>query len=81
MTLSQLTELLGWASLINISFLCIATFSLIIMRGFITDVHSQLFNMSKEELPNIYFTYLANYKSLSLIFFVVPYISLKLMGN
>ena len=80
-TLSQITELLGWASIINIGFLLLATICLICMKESITTIHSQLFNISKEELPAIYFNYLASYKAMSLIFCVVPYISLKLMGN
>ena len=80
-TLSQITELLGWASIINIGFLLIAGVCLVLMRGFVTSTHSKLFNISEEELPAIYFTYLANYKTISVIFFIVPYISLKIMGH
>ncbi|GEM_PF-4251681 len=32
-TLSQLTELLGWASVINISYLLLATTIIVFMRG------------------------------------------------
>ena len=80
MTLSQVTELLGWASILNIVFLLITTASLVLMREFVISTHSKMFNISKDELPAIYFTYLANYKVISLIFFIVPYISLKIMG-
>ena len=79
-TLSQITEFLGWASIINMAFLFIATLGLIFMRDFVTSTHSKLFNISKEKLPAIYFNYLANYKTTALIFFVIPYISLKIMG-
>jgi hypothetical protein len=80
-TLSQVTEFLGWASIINIGFLLVATICLILMKDFATSIHSQLFNIDKKELPAIYFNYLANYKILSLVLCVVPYVSLKLMGN
>ena len=80
-TLSQITEFLGWASIINMGFLLVVTICLIFMKDFVTSTHSRLFNISEEELPAIYFNYLANYKTLSLILCVVPYISLKLMGT
>ena len=79
-TLSELTEFFGWASIINISFLFLAALSLVLMRDFIVSIHSKLLNISKEELPTLYFNYLANYKVVSLVFFLIPYISLKIMG-
>ena len=79
-TLSELTEFFGWASIINISFLFLATLSLVLMRDFIVSIHSKLLNISKEELPTLYFNYLANYKVVSLVFFLIPYISLKIRG-
>ena len=80
-TLSQITEFLGWASIINMAFLLLATLSLVVMKDFVTTTHSKLFNISKTELPAIYFNYLASYKTTALIFCVIPYISLKIMGH
>ena len=80
MTLSQLTELLGWASIINISFLALATIIIVLMREKISSIHGKMFGINTEDLPQNYFNYLANYKTLSLIFCVAPYVSLKIMG-
>ena len=79
-TLSQITELLGWASIINIAFLTLATISIVLMREKISTIHSKMFGINKEYLSQIYFNYLANYKILSLVFCVAPYVSLKIMG-
>lgn len=79
-TLSQLTELLGWASIINIGFLLLATLSIVLMRDKVSAIHSRMFGISKKDLLPIYFNYLANYKLLSLIICLVPYLSLKIMG-
>lgn len=79
--ISQLTELLGWASAINIGFLIFATILLVTLRSSIASMHSKLFGIPEDELSNLYFNYLANYKTLSLVLVVVPYLSLKLMGN
>lgn len=79
-TLSAITEFLGWATIINLGFLCITTISIVWMRDFIITTHSKLLNIKKESLPELYFNYLASYKSLALIFCVVPYLSLKVMG-
>jgi hypothetical protein len=81
MTLTQLTELLGWASVLNIGFLFFATILLVIMKPLITTLHSKIFGISKNDLSLIYFKYLANYKMLSFVFIVAPYLSLKIMGQ
>ena len=79
-TVSQLTELLGWASILNIGMLIFASIALVTMKSTITSMHSKTFAIPEQELALIYFKYLANYKMLSLIFNVAPYIALKIIG-
>jgi hypothetical protein len=81
MTLSQLTELLGWASILNIGMLLFASIILVLMKSFITSVHSKMFGVLESDLSIIYFKYLASYKTLSFIFMISPYVSLKIMGH
>ena len=80
-TLTQVTEMLGWASILNIGFLFFTTIMLITMKSLIVSMHSKMFGIPENELSLIYFKYLANYKTLSLIFIVTPYIALKIMGQ
>jgi len=80
-TLSQLAELLGWASVINIGILLFTTLLLILMKNTITSIHSKMFGIPENELAVIYFRYLANYKTLTLIFFICPYFAIKLIGE
>lgn len=79
-TLSQLTTLLGWASLINIGYLLLSTFILIFMHGWITAIHSKLFRLNAKVLELKYFEFLSNFKVITMIFFVAPYFALKIMG-
>ena len=80
-TLSQLTELLGWASILNIGMLLFASMMLVLMRSFVTSIHRKMFGIPENDLSIIYFKYLANYKTLSFIFIIAPYIALKIMGQ
>ena len=80
-SLTQITELLGWASLLNVGFLIFASLLLVTMKSSIASLHSKMFGIPSDELPVIYFNYLANFKTLSLIFIVAPYISLKIMAT
>lgn len=80
-TLSQLTELLGWASVLNLGFLTLSTVLLIALKPMVSSIHSKMFGIPESELLLIYFKYLANYKILTFVFIVAPYIALKLMDH
>jgi hypothetical protein len=81
MTISQLTELLGWASVINIAYLLLATIILMFMRGTISSIHGKMFDIDEKELSSKYFDFLSIYKIATLVFMVAPYIALKIMGQ
>lgn len=80
-TISQLTELLGWAAVINIAYLLSATLIIIFMRGTLSSIHSKMFDIEKKELSSKYFDFLSSYKIVTLVFIVAPYIALKIMGQ
>jgi uncharacterized protein DUF6868 len=81
MTLAQLTELLGWVSVINFCILIVVFVMLTVFRNIILSMHSNMFAIKESDLLLIYFKFMANYKTLILIFNVVPYFALKIMGN
>lgn len=79
-TLSQLTELLGWASVINIAYLLIATLIIKFMKSSISSIHIKIFEIDKQELNSKYFDFLSMYKIATLVFIVAPYLALKIIG-
>jgi hypothetical protein len=80
MTTEALTELLGWASAINIGVLMFSTLMLILMRGSITTIHSKLFGLDEKDLGRAYFQYLAQYKIAIIVLNIAPYIALRIMS-
>ena len=80
-TITQLTQFLGWVSVINIGYLLLASIILIFKRGLISNIHMKLFDIEEKELSSTYFSFLSNYKIFTLVFFVAPYIALKIMGH
>jgi hypothetical protein len=80
-TLSQLTELLGWALVINLCIYFLGIFFLTTLKGFYLSIHSKVFGVSKEDLSREYFRFIGQYKMLVLIFNLAPYIALKIMGQ
>ncbi len=79
-TIETLTELLGWASVINIVILSLSTFIVIAMRGSITRIHSKLFGLDEKDLGRAYFQYLAQYKIAIIVLNIAPYIALKVIA-
>lgn len=80
MTIDALTELLGWASAINIAVLLLSTLGVIAMRGAIARIHSKLFGLDEKDLGRAYFQYLAQYKIAIIVLNIAPYIALKVMA-
>ena len=80
MTIEALTELLGWASVLNIAVLMLSTVTLIAMRGVISNIHSKLFGLDEQDLGRAYFQYLAQYKIAIIVLNIAPYIALKIMA-
>ncbi len=80
-TIAQLTELLGWASIISISYLFLATIVLVVLKGPIASLHNKMLGIDEDELGAMYFNFLGNYKIATLVFIVTPYIALKIMGQ
>lgn len=80
MSVAQLTEFLGWCTLINVVLLTLTAISVIALKGKISKIHAAMFNVDAATLPAAYFAYLATFKIAVLMLNVVPYIALKLMA-
>lgn len=78
--LSTITEFFGWATLIHFGFLSLMTLLIILFNKLILSIHQRLLNLSEPDLHKLYANYLSAYKLMSIIFFAVPWVTLKLMG-
>lgn len=78
-TLDSLMVFLGWCSVINILVLIFSTVSLMLFKGPIIKIHSQMFGVEPKNLATVYFQYLANYKIAIFMLNIVPYLALRLM--
>lgn len=79
MTQDTLTAFFGWMAILNIGFLLVTTLALITARDWVASIHGRMFALDPRQLHEIYFRYLANYKILTLIFAVTPWLALKLI--
>ncbi|MFO7543055.1 MAG: hypothetical protein R6W97_09670 [Thiobacillus sp.] len=79
-SIQALTTLLGWCTVINIGVLLVATILLVGLRSQIMRIHSGLFGLDQADLSRAYFQYLAQYKTVVVVFNLVPYLSLMVMA-
>ncbi|RLA78296.1 MAG: hypothetical protein DRG78_15495 [Epsilonproteobacteria bacterium] len=80
LTIEIITEFLGWCSVINIVILALSAIFIIVFNDTTIKIHSKLFNLDKIYLQQSYFKYLAQYKIIIIIFNIVPYFALKIIG-
>ncbi|MBY6084548.1 DUF6868 family protein [Ruegeria arenilitoris] len=79
MTPETLAAFFGWMTVLNFAVLLMSTLMVVALQDRIAAIHSRMFQMEKAEVRKAYFKYLANYKILTLIFCLMPWIALKLI--
>ncbi len=79
MTVEALTTFFGWIAVINIAYLAIATLVMMGMQSWVISVHQRMFGIDEKDLKLAYYTWLGNYKIMTVVFAIGPYIALKLM--
>ena len=78
MTLGQLTDFLGWWTLINLVLYIITVLSIVCFKDKIAALQGKAFGIEPEALKARYFDYIARYKILILAFNLAPYLALRL---
>jgi hypothetical protein len=61
-SIEALKEFLGWCSVINIGILLFSTVLIILIRTSISNIHSKMFGLGREDVLRAYFQYLGHYK-------------------
>lgn len=79
MTIEQVTTFLAWNTLINIGILLFATAFIVAGRDWVMSIHSRLTGVAVDDLPRLYFQYLAGYKIAIIVLCLVPYLIVRLV--
>ena len=79
-SIAVIREFLGWCSVINIGLLMFSSIFVIVARKTAIRIHSKMFNLDEKFLSEAYFQYLGQYKIAIIVFNIVPYFALKIMG-
>lgn len=62
MTIAELTEFLGWTTVINLSFFMVTFLVVVFLRDSIVKIHRKMFRLSEEDILRAYFQYMAQFK-------------------
>ncbi len=80
MTIETIRTFFGWCTVINIGLLIFSSIFLIAMRGTASRIHGKMFNLDEKYLSQTYFQWLAQYKIAIIVFNIVPYFALRIVG-
>jgi len=81
MNIQKLTAFFMWCTIINLCLLVLALMISIIGLDLVTSFHADLFQISREAVNVVYYSFLGLYKIFWLVFNVVPYIALLIIGK
>lgn len=81
MNIETIREFIGWCLVINVSLMLLSTVLLVLLRGWVSKIHSKMFGLDEASVRKAYFRYLANYKIALIILNLVPYIALCVMTS
>jgi len=73
-------QFLGWCTVLNLGVLILAALALVVAGKPIKRLHARLFQLSEDDLSRAYFQYLAQYKIAILVFNLIPYLALRIVG-
>lgn len=79
MTQEMITGFFGWMAILNMGILALMSLAIVIFQDRIAALHGRMFGIETSEIRQAYFRYLANYKTLTFILCVIPWIALKLI--
>ncbi len=78
MTQEILTAVFGWMTVLNFAILLFSSLMIVTMQDWIAGIHGKMFQMEPAEVKKAYFKFLANYKLLTIVFCLMPWVALKL---
>ncbi len=78
MTQEILTAVFGWMTVLNFAILLFSSLMIVTMQDWIAGIHGKMFQMDQAEVKKAYFKFLANYKLLTIVFCLMPWVALKL---
>jgi len=77
MSVETLAAVLGWCTIVNFGILALSSVMLMCIRKPIQAIHTKMTNLPTEQLDQVYFQYLAQFKLLWIVFNLTPYLAIR----
>lgn len=81
MNTSQLRSLLGWCSVLNFGLILFVSMFFLLGLDWVYGIQSKFLLISKEDYNALWFIAIGVWKILVLVFNLIPYIALRIMGK
>lgn len=78
--LQGLTRFFGWCVVLQIIALCASVLVLLVPKNPALHLHARLCGIAESDLPAVYVVWLGQFELFCTVFFIVPYISLKIIA-
>jgi len=79
MSIEQIRDFFMWCSIINVALLLFSSLMCICAGGWVYQIHSKVFKISREAFNVAIYTFIGAYKILVILFNVVPWIALLIL--
>jgi len=80
MTIETIRAALGWCTIINVGLLLWWFLAITLLHNWIYKMHSKWFKLSEEKFDAIHYAGIAFFKIIVIVFNVVPYFALRIIG-
>ncbi len=80
MDIQTLTAFFMWCTIINVALFAWAALWCILAPDFLYRMHGRLFHITRETFDAVLYAFLGAYKILILVFSLVPYLALLIVG-
>lgn len=81
MDIQKLTAFFKWCTIINVALFFLSAIMIFAASDFIYSAHGQMFHMPREAFDVTLYAFLGLYKIVILVFNLVPYVALRIVGN
>ena len=80
MDIQTLTTFFMWCTILNVALLALSSLMCICAGDWAYRIHSKLFSISRESFNVVIYSFIALYKLLVIVFILIPYIALLIIG-
>ena len=80
MDVQTLTQFFMWCTIINVGLLTLSAVICVCASDWVYGIHSKWFSVSREAFNMAFYGFIGIYKILVLVFNVIPYVALLIVG-